>query len=534
MPGTGSTTVTRPKSQTTNCELFSTRSSGILLHPTSLPGPYGLGDLGANAHAFADFLASAGQGWWQMLPVGPIGAGNSPYDSPSAFAGSPLLVALEPLVESGWLRPDEIAAPASLAQARQADYTEAERFRESRMRTAFERFSAARHGTDAQAFEEFRERCKTWLRDYALFRALKQANRGACWTEWPREYRDRSSAGLELAWTRLKQEIEYAEFQQFLFDRQWSALREHCRRVGVRLLGDIPIYVAHDGAETWAHRELFHLDARGRRRVVAGVPPDFFSKTGQLWGNPLYRWPKNQRTGFEWWVSRLGTALSRFDALRLDHFVGLRRYWEVPADAQTAEHGRFVRAPGEAFFRTLTSRFGGLPFIAEDLGLITPEVSALRQRFGLPGMVVLQFAFGANGAGREYQPHRYERHSVVYTGTHDNDTSVGWLTSLMGEQATTEQREEAARVLAYVGCDPGSFHWELIRLALMSVANTAIFPMQDLLGLGSEARMNVPGTMVGNWQWRMDPQQRLPEIAQKMADLCSRYERLPKPEARLP
>jgi 4-alpha-glucanotransferase len=534
MPGTGSTTVTRPKSYTATSELFSTRSSGILLHPTSLPGPYGLGDLGANAHAFVDFLASAGQGWWQMLPVGPVGQGNSPYDSPSAFAGSPLLVSLEPLVEAGWLRPDEIAAPASLAQARHADYAGAERYRESKMRTAFERFSASRHATDWQAFEEFRERCKAWLRDYALFCALKQAHHGAPWTDWSRELRDRSPAGLELASTRLKEETEYTEFQQFLFDRQWSALREHGRRAGVRLLGDIPIYVAHDGAETWAHRELFHLDARGRRRVVAGVPPDFFSTTGQLWGNPLYRWRKIQRTGFEWWVSRLTTALSRFDALRLDHFIGFRRYWEVPADAHTAEHGRFVRVPGEAFFRTLAARFGGLPFVAEDLGAITAEVHALRKRFGLAGMVILQFAFGTGGAGREYQPHRYERNSVVYTGTHDNDTSMGWLGTRMAEQATPEQREEAARALAYIGCDRRSFQWELIKLALMSVANTAIFPLQDLLGLGSEARMNTPGTTFGNWQWRMDSEQLLPEIAQKMADLCGRYERLPKHEARLP
>jgi 4-alpha-glucanotransferase len=443
-------------------------------------------------------------------------------------------VALEPLVEAGWLSPNETVAPPSLAQAERADYDEAGRFRESRMRLAFQRFIENEHAGDWQAFESFLERSKTWLQDYALFVALKQAHQGACWTAWPRELRDRHPAALDQARAQLATEIEYIEFQQFLFDRQWTELREHCRRVGVRLLGDVPIYVAHDGAETWAHRDLFYLNARGERRVVAGVPPDFFSRTGQLWGNPLYRWPKMHRTGFAWWVSRLETLLGRFDALRLDHFIGFRRYWEVPADAESAEHGRFLRVPGEAFFRTLSARFNGLPFIAEDLGMITSEVHTLRQRFGLAGMVILQFAFGAGGAGREYQPHRYERNSVVYTGTHDNDTSVGWLRTRTGEHATPEQHEEATRALAYVGCDDRFFHWELIRLALMSVANTAIFPMQDLLGLGSEARMNVPGTMQGNWAWRMTPGHLVPEIAQKMAELCARYERVPKLESHLP
>ena len=508
---------------------FSERCSGILLHPTSLPGPHGVGDLGPEAHRFIDFLARAGQRYWQMLPVGPLGGGASPYDSPSAFAGSPLLLSLEVLVERGLLEPRDVLDPRAFASGRKARYSAAARYRNKRLRLAFSRFKDRIGDGERADLARFIEQQQHWLADYALFSALKSARGGASWTTWPSELKQRQAAALESARRDLQNEIAYHEFLQFEFSRQWSSLRGHANSRGVKLLGDVPMFVAHDGSDVWANQAIFQLDEHGEQRVVAGVPPDYFSADGQRWGNPLYDWNVLRETGYAWWIARMKTTLDRFDALRLDHFIGFHRYWEIPASAPSARDGRFVGVPGEDFFQKIRSSLGQLPFIAEDLGLVTPEVGALRDRFEMPGMRVLEFAF-VDANSRDYQPHRFPHRSVVYTGTHDNDTVVGWLTSHERSRAEQDQRtlrEERQRALTYAGSDGREVHWDMIRLALASVANTAIFPLQDLLGLSTEARMNVPGTATGNWEFRALPHEITLELADRMATLCEGYERIP-------
>jgi 4-alpha-glucanotransferase len=512
--------------------IFDRRTSGILLHPTSLPGDHGVGDLGPAAHAFADFLADAAQSWWQMLPLGPPGAGNSPYDSPSSFAGSSQLVSLDLLSREGWLTPREIRAPDELTRSKRARYKAARRFKEPLLRLAEQRWRGSAGAEERARFEQFKSDNASWLDDYALYSALKAAHSERCWVDWDRELRDREPAALERARRDLAGEVSYHEFVQYEFDRQWTLLRSRCRELGISLLGDIPMFVAFDGADVWAHREVFHLDETGRRSVVAGVPPDAFSETGQLWGNPLYRWDELQRTNYAWWVERLRVTLRRFDAVRLDHFIGFRRCWEIPAESTTAIQGRFVPVPGDEFFESLQRALGGLPFIAEDLGIVTAEVHALRDKFALPGMRVLQFAF-SDPNGSDYLPHRYPRHAVVYSGTHDNDTTVGWYEAKPPSgRAGTAHREERDRVLRYVGGDGQELHWDVIRVALMSVANTALFPLQDLLGLGSSARMNTPGTIKDNWEWRFRPEQLTRDVAARMAILCKLYDRAPPAFAR--
>ena len=508
---------------------FSERCSGILLHPTSLPGPHGVGDLGPEAHRFVDFLARAGQRYWQMLPVGPLGGGASPYDSPSAFAGNPLLISLEVLVERGLLEPGEVLDPRAFASGRNARFAAAVRYRERRLRRAFARFQTRIGDGERAELLRFTEQARHWLPDYALFRALKSARGGAPWTTWPRELKQRDAGALEQARAELAAEVHYHEFLQFEFSRQWTALRQNANSRGVKLLGDVPMFVAHDGSDVWSHQAIFQLDEHGERRAVAGVPPDYFSADGQRWGNPLYDWNVLRETGYAWWMARFKTTLDRFDALRLDHFIAFHRYWEIPAHADSAREGRFVGVPGEDFFEKVRSTLGQLPFIAEDLGLVTPEVGALRDRFEMPGMRVLEFAFGDPNS-RDYQPHRFPRGTVVYTGTHDNDTIVGWLSSHQRSRAEHDERtlrEERDRALKYAGSDGREPHWDMIRLALASVANTAIFPLQDLLGLGTEARMNVPGTASGNWTFRALPHEINSALADRVADLCECYERIP-------
>ena len=508
------------------------RRSGILLHPTSLPGPHGNGDLGPEAHDFLGFLARAGQSLWQMLPVAPPGGGDSPYDSPSSFAGSPQLVSLAFLVEDGLLEPADLVAPERLRQAEMARFAAAKRFRERRLRKAFARYQ---EGTGRYGLEDLRERERFWLTDYALFAALKSHHRNAPWFSWPAELRSRESSALAAARSALAEEVAYHEFVQLAFDRQWRRLQAHARHLGVLLLGDIPMFVAHDGADVWQHQELFQLDALGERRGVAGVPPDYFSADGQRWGNPLYDWARLRERDYDWWIERLRASLNRFDALRLDHFIGFHRYWEIPARSPTAREGRFVEVPGHDFFSKARDALGGLPFIAEDLGIVTPEVEALRDTFELPGMRVLAFAF-AEGA-EAYLPHRFPRRCVVYTGTHDNDTMVGFLDAARSVE-DHGQREQLARerdrALLYSGSDGHEPHWDLIRSALGSVADTAIFPIQDLLGLGSEARMNVPGTASGNWAFRVRPELLSSAVAARMARLTSTYERFPSSLRRHP
>ncbi len=470
------------------------RAAGVLLHPTSLPGPRGSGDLGPAARRFAEFLASAGAAWWQMLPIGPAGPGHSPYSSPSSFAGNPLLISGESLVRRGLLAAAEIIPGAD---------------RDRLLRRAAGRFGVGRRPAEREAFERFCARHAEWLEDYASFRALKKANSNRAWLDWPEGLRRREPEALRRAVKDSAGEIGFQRFLQFEFDRQWRALRRKCRDLGVGLIGDVPIYATLDSADVWAHQDLFFLDGSGRPTVVGGVPPDVFSTTGQLWGNPLYRWDRMRRDRYAWWMSRLRANLERFDAVRLDHFIGFTRYWEIAAGEKTAVGGRWVAGPGRDFFAAARDALGRAPFIAEDLGALTPEVTAVRAEFELPGMAVLQFAFGGDDI-HQHRPENLSPRTVIYTGTHDNDTTAGWFSTL--------SREEKAAVLAKVKTDGREIHWDLIRLAMESRADLAVAPMQDLLGLGAEARMNLPGTAAGNWGWRLSA---IPD-----ADVAARFREL--------
>ena len=507
---------------------FRERSSGILLHPTSLPGPFGVGDIGPEAHRFAEFLARAGQRWWQMLPVVPPGGGDSPYDSPSAFAGSPLLVSPELLARDGWLEAVDLESPEPLRSASRALYDPARNFRERLLRKASSAFDARASHEARRELDAFAERERDWLEDHCLFAALSRKHDGAPWTRWPDELVRRDPAALERARASLGDEVRHHRFVQYQFSRQWGALRAHCAELGVRLLGDVPMFVSHDSADVWSARGVFRLLENGERAALAGVPPDYFSADGQLWGNPVYDWNALHATGYAWWVARLRRTLERFDAARLDHFIGFRRAWEVPAGATSAKNGHFVDVPGEDFLRAVREALGALPFIAEDLGALTDDVERLRDHFELPGMRVLEFAFASDW--RAYQPHRFGRRTVVYTGTHDNDTIVGWLGAAERERddrRAAELRAERARALAYAASDGREPHWDMLRLAVASVADTAIFPVQDLLGLGSDARMNVPGTPSGNWTFRLAEASLEPALAERLRQLCETYERIP-------
>jgi 4-alpha-glucanotransferase len=491
------------------------RTSGVLLHLTSLPGPHGNGDLGLEARSFADFLARAGQRWWQMLPVGPAGYGDSPYSALSAFAGNPLLIDL-----------DAFGAPSTAQLADDAvDYAASSTFRERHLRTAFA-------GLDSGArarLSAYCEREASWLDDFALFDALKRRHGGRAWTQWEEGFRDRRPAALEHARKDLAEDIAFARAAQWAFDEQWTAFRAYCKDRGLALMGDMPIFVAHDSADVWQHRELFDLDDVGLPNHIAGVPPDYFSTTGQRWGNPLYRWNVLAKSGYRWWVDRFKAAFRRFDAVRLDHFIGFVRYWRIPAHEPTAINGTWIKGPGRALFDAVAKAVGHpLPLVAEDLGAVTRKVTRLRRELGLPGIRLVQFAFGTDPQANVFLPHNHDRNAVVYTGTHDNDTSVGWFTDPGGLPASSRTRlesdQERHKVLAYMGRDHGEpvdVALEMMRLAMASVARTCILPMQDVLGLGPEARMNRPGTAEGNWRWRMRPgaadlraEQRLLELSQ--------------------
>jgi 4-alpha-glucanotransferase len=494
------------------------RASGVLLHLTSLPGPHGSGDLGEEARRFIDFLEAAEQSYWQMLPVGPTGYGNSPYSAQSAFAGNPLLLALQPLVDTGLLAREELADVPAF-EAERVDFAAVERFRTQCLRRAYER------GKGSRQLAHYCEREREWLADYALFRALKSAHAGVEWTRWEPALRDREPAALARATRELAEPIGFRSFEQFLFAEQWQALREYANAHGVALIGDIPIFLAHDSADVWQHRELFQLDGDGLARVVSGVPPDYFSATGQRWGNPLYDWEKLRQTGYHFWIERMRRTRALFDVVRLDHFIGFERYWEIPADEPTAVKGRWSPGPSDALFEALRDALGETAFIAEDLGEVTPEVKALRDRWNMPGIRILQFAFGGDPSASDFLPHHYVRRTVVFTGTHDNDTTVGWFFG--GDSRPSEQvaREQAA-VLAYLGrSDAEDIHWAMIRCCLASVADTAIIPMQDLLGLDSSARMNRPGAHAGNWEWRAAAGAASPTLAHKLATLTRTYSR---------
>jgi 4-alpha-glucanotransferase len=499
------------------------RASGVLLHPTSLPGPHGIGELGADARRFVDFLAATGQRWWQILPLGPTGFGNSPYQSHSSFAGSPLLIDPQGLVERGWLRPEEVDLRLPV-RADGVDFEHVSANKDRWLKLAFERFDVERNHPH---FDEFRAANSFWLPDYAFYHALKDAHSALPWYQWEPELIARDPAECARWRERVADRIRFHEFLQFVFEIQWQSLRDYCREKGVMLIGDLPIFVAHDSACVWAHPELFHVDSRGRPAAVAGVPPDYFSATGQLWGNPLYRWRVHARTGYYWWVERIRFLLGRVDQIRIDHFRGFEAYWTIPAGSLTATTGRWTKGPGRPFFNALHRQLGSLPLIAEDLGVITPEVEALRDELGLPGMRVLQFGFGADPAADLYLPHGFVHHCLAYTGTHDNDTTVGWLTSteVTSTQTRDEREAERAFVRRYVGRQDGDTHWEMIRLAAASIADTAIIPMQDILGLDSRARMNRPGTAEGNWTWRFQWDQLGTGERARLADITAVYGR---------
>jgi 4-alpha-glucanotransferase len=503
------------------------RSSGILLHVTSLPGPHGIGDLGASAHRFVDFLAESGQTIWQVLPVSPTGYGDSPYQCFSAFAGNPLLINLIKLQEQGRLELEDLAAVSQLPKD-YIDYANVIDLKRALLRKAAQHFFIDPSEADSRSFRAFCDDNAWWLEDYALFMAGKDFHQGVVWTEWNSGLAHRDPSALSHWRKKLSAEIEVNKFAQFEFFRQWEELKSRCQRHGIRIMGDIPIYVAHDSADVWAHREMFQLNEDGRPKVVAGVPPDYFSATGQLWGNPIYRWDVLARSGYRWWIDRFRASLKLFDMVRLDHFRGFEAYWEVPADATTAIRGKWVRGPRRELFEVLQKELKELPVVAENLGVITPEVESLRQEFGFPGMSLLQFAFGNDPQGPSFRPHNYTRELVAYTGGHDNDTTVGWWTSTgIGESTRTAEdiRKEREFTKAYLGFENEPIHWVLIRAVMASVAAIAIVPLQDVLGLGSEARMNLPGTVSGNWKWRYREKALTGEIKTRLRELTRNYDR---------
>ncbi|HEV8254796.1 MAG TPA: 4-alpha-glucanotransferase [Vicinamibacteria bacterium] len=506
--------------------MASRRKSGILLHPTSLPGPFGIGDLGPEAHGFVDFLAAAGQRLWQVLPLGPTGFGDSPYQSFSAFAGNPLLISPQRLVQDGLIDEAELKPPAFAPDA--VDYGAVIEFKLPLLERAFRRFKEHAAPAARRAFAAFRRRQAGWLDDYALFAALKEAHGGAAWNEWEEEIALRRPAALARWRERASAAVEARQFWQYHFFRQWAALKRRAARAGVEVMGDVPIFVAQDSADVWAHPELFQLGEDGTPAAVAGVPPDYFSETGQLWGNPLYRWDVMAETGYRWWIDRLRAILDVVDVVRLDHFRGFESYWAVPAGEETAINGRWVKGPGDALFDALRNALGRLPIVAENLGVITPEVEALRERFSLPGMAVLQFAFGGGDADSDFLPHNYTRDRVVYTGTHDNDTTVGWWMAGAGDTTRTDDQAERERAFAkkYLATDGWEIHWAFIRAALASVADLAIVPLQDVLGQGSEARMNLPARAEGNWRWRFRSGALTPEIRDRLRELAVIYGRV--------
>jgi 4-alpha-glucanotransferase len=499
------------------------RASGILLHPTSLPSRFGIGDLGKEAYQFADFLASTRQRLWQVLPLGPTGYGNSPYQCLSVFAGNPLLISLERLVEDKFLEPADLDDIPSFPKDR-VDYDSVIKFKTPLLKKSFEIFQRKAAPGKQRQFEIFCQQNASWLETYSLFMALKEAHGLAAWNTWEEDIRRRHPKSLERWGKKLTHEIYCHKYQQYQFFKQWSKLKRYCNERGIRFIGDMPIFIALNSAEVWSHPEMFYLDDSDNPTVVAGVPPDYFSKTGQLWGNPLYRWDVIARDGYAWWIERFRATRDMVDIIRLDHFRGFEKYWEIPATDTTAMNGRWVPGPGAELFQAVQNALGTLPIIAEDLGVITPEVDTLREQFGFPGMRVLQFTFGSDPKADDYRSHNYPRNCVVYTGTHDNNTTIGWFRGGDVNDSTQSKKErerEKQVALKYLGTDGHEINWDFIRLALMSAADTAIIPMQDILGLGSEARMNLPGTTEGNWCWRFTPDMLTREIKARLKKLTA-------------
>ena len=494
------------------------RGSGMLLHITSLPSAFGVGDVGPGAYKFADFLSETKQSIWQILPLNPTDPahGSSPYHSTSAFACNPLLISPELLVGDGLLDRKDLGPLPDFPEDR-ADYRSAMAYKEEPFQRAFERFKRKK---EAFEFEQFCLHNANWLDDFALFAALKSYFGGKAWSEWPQDIRDRQPEALKWARRDLSEAVKKVIFLQYVFFEQWISLKGYCNERGIQIMGDIPIYVVYDSADLWTHPELFKLDSEKRPYAVAGVPPDYFSETGQLWGNPVYNWEVLKERGYDWWVQRIRHNLEMYDLIRIDHFRGFTAYWEIPVTEVSAVNGRWVDAPAWDFFNRITGEFPELPIIAEDLGLITPDVHELMGHFKFPGMKVLLFAFGDDLPNNPYAPHNIDRNCVVYTGTHDNNTARGWFE----QEATSEVKERLFRYLGRV-VPPDMIPRELVRLAMMSVADTAIFPLQDLLGLGEADRMNRPGTPSGNWEWRLDPSLLTAERKKELQEITEIYGR---------
>jgi 4-alpha-glucanotransferase len=512
-------------------KLFS-RSGGILLHPTSLPGRYGIGDLGPQAYRFVDWLASTGCKLWQVLPLGPTGYGDSPYQCFSAFAGNPYLISFDALIEDGLLARDDFEEMPGFNVSR-VDYGQLIPWKLNFLQKAFSRFSALNGGSTAtevkghlknnsealiREFERFRAENAAWLDDYALFMSLKEANGGGAWSDWDESLRKREESAIDKARRDHAENILRHSFYQFLFFRQWNRLRAYAHDQGIKIIGDIPIFIAYDSADAWANPDLFFLGEDSLPTVVAGVPPDYFSATGQLWGNPLYRWKVHKKSGYRWWLDRFRSVLQFVDVVRLDHFRGFAGYYEIPYGAPTAEKGQWITGPGKDFFETISRELSNsekatLPIIAEDLGVITPDVVELRDGFSLPGMRILQFGF--TGPDNPFLPHNYVTKCVAYTGTHDNDTALGWF------ESTPEVERKFA--LRYLNSDGTDFAWDLIRAVWSSVAVYAITPMQDVLSLGTEARMNFPSRLGGNWEWRMKEEAMSDDLAKRLREVNELY-----------
>ncbi|MEZ4700025.1 MAG: 4-alpha-glucanotransferase [Rhodothermales bacterium] len=506
------------------------RCSGILLHITSLPSPFGIGDFGAAAYQFADFLAHTGQRVWQVLPLVPAGYGNSPYASPSTFAGNPLLISPDQLRHEGLLRDEDLWHTPEFS-AVHVEFERVSDFKFQLLERAYRRFVAGESSITTEAFEAYCAREAYWIEDYALFAVLKFVHDGKTWTEWDDDLKRRRAAAMRKAREVHAEGIRMQMFWQFLFDRQWQALKTYCNERSISILGDLPIYVAHDSADVWANARLFHLDEDGWQTVVAGVPPDYFSETGQRWGNPIYRWDRMHRNGYEWWTRRMANIMKQVDFIRLDHFRGFEAFWQVPASEDTAVNGEWIDGPGARLFTVLEEHLGTLPVVAENLGVITPGVVALMQQFGFPGMAVLQFGFDSD-ASNEFLPHNYQRELVAYTGTHDNDTVAGWWFN----DKSTQGAEVIARARTYARDyldvrDEHDIHWALNRAVLASVARVAVLPLQDIIGLRSEGRMNTPGTVGDpNWGWRFRADQLSHDAMERLKHLTHLYGRGPAPE----
>ncbi len=496
------------------------RASGILLHPTSLPGPDGIGDLGPEAYRWIDFLARTGTQFWQVLPLGPTGYGDSPYQCFSAFAGNPYIISAARLLDQGLLTKSDLVDRPDFP-VEKVDYGPVIEWKIKLLKRSYKQFRSIKQKKYLEAFSSFKESQKEWLEPFATFMAIKAEHGYASWSEWPESLRKRDPEILQNFVAKHQEDIEFQNYLQFIFNEQWQSLRSYAKKKGIRIIGDIPIFVAYDSADVWANKDLFYLDREGLPTIVAGVPPDYFSKTGQLWGNPLYKWDVHKKNNYQWWLKRMASVLNQVDIIRLDHFRGFEAYWEIPFGNETAEEGRWVNGPGHDFLSAIKTQLGELPVIAEDLGVITTKVRQMRDDFNLPGMKILQFAF-ASDPDDDFLPHNYPFNCVAYTGTHDNDTSLGWYTT-----APEREKDFCRRYLARSGND---ISWSMIRTLWRSTAGWVLAPMQDFLSLGNWARMNYPGTASGNWDWRMHPDAINESLVNRLHETNYLYGRLPEEE----